>query len=74
MIRLKSLEEFNEIITKKGFSKRALAEKSGLSVSTLVQISNGKQSPRPHTAKKICEALNMNFEDLFIIRGIRGVG
>lgn len=74
MIKLKSCEDFHKIITKKGFSKRALAERSGLSVSTLVQISNGKQSPRPHTAKKICEALNMSFDDVFVISGIKAVG
>lgn len=65
MITLKSREEFNQHIVKSGYSKRAFARKSGVSESTLIQISNGKQFPRPETARKICETLNQGFDDLF---------
>lgn len=67
MIILKSKTDFNEKLIKEGFSKRAFAQKSGIPCSTLIQISNGKQSPRAGTAKKICDALGVNFDDLFKI-------
>lgn len=67
MIELKFRDEFNRMITKSGFSKRAFARKCGLSESTFIQISNGKQSPRPNTAKKICDGLQLKFDDIFSI-------
>lgn len=68
MITLKFRDEFNQIIAKNGFSKRAFARKCGLSESTFIQISNGKQSPRPDTAKKICDGLQLSFDDIFSIK------
>ena len=68
MIVLKSHVEFNQMIAKSGFSKRGFARKSGLSESTFIQISNGKQSPRPNTAKKICDGLQLSFDDIFVIK------
>lgn len=67
LIVLKSRSEFNGIIAKRGFSKRAFARESGMSEATFIQISNGKQSPRPDTAKKICDTLLLNFDDIFAI-------
>lgn len=67
MIKLKCRDDFNAVIAKSGFTKRGLARKCGLSESTLIQISNGKQSPRADTAKKICSALQVNFDDIFMI-------
>lgn len=67
LIVLKSRTELNEIIAKRGFSKRAFARKSGMSEATFIQISNGRQSPRPDTAKKICDALLLKFDDIFAI-------
>lgn len=72
MIILKSKKEFNERLIKDGFSKRGFAQKSCVPYATLIQISNGKQSPRPETAKKICEALGVNFDDIFRIVGPSG--
>ncbi|WP_164214450.1 helix-turn-helix transcriptional regulator [Virgibacillus sp. YIM 98842] len=71
MIVLKSRAKFNEIIAKKGYSKRSFARKSGLAESTFIQISNGKQSPRPDTAKKICDALQLKFDDVFTIEAAK---
>lgn len=67
LIVLKSRSEFNGIIARKGFSKRAFARESGVSEATFIQISNGKQSPRPDTAKKICDTLLLSFDDIFVI-------
>lgn len=68
LITLKSREEFNLMVTKSGFTKRAFARKCGLSESTFIQISNGKQSPRPNTAKKICDGLQLSFDEIFAIK------
>ncbi|UJF27447.1 helix-turn-helix transcriptional regulator [Planococcus sp. 107-1] len=68
MIVLKSLQIFNQSVSKKGFTKRSFARHCGLSESTYIQISNGKQSPRPDTAKKICNGLGLDFDDIFDIR------
>lgn len=70
MIVLKFRNEFNQMIAKNGFSKRAFARKCGISEATFIQISNGKQSPRPNTAKKICDGLQLNFDDIFIIKEV----
>lgn len=67
MILLKSKSEFNRHLIKNGYSKRGFARAFDIGESTLIQISNGKQSPRPETAKKICEGLNVNFDELFEI-------
>lgn len=68
MITLKSQDNFNQMVAKKGYSKRSFARKSGLSESTFIQISNGKQSPRPETAKKIYKTLGLTFDDVFMIK------
>jgi len=68
MIILKDLIKFNEIVVKKGYSKREFARKCGVSESTFIQIANGKQNPRPSTAKKIVQALEVNFDDVFVFK------
>ncbi|MBT2569851.1 helix-turn-helix transcriptional regulator [Planococcus sp. ISL-110] len=68
MIVLKNPRQFNRTVSEKGFSKRAFARHCGISESTLIQISNSKQCPRPDTAKKICEGLQLNFNDIFTIK------
>ncbi|MGR7908536.1 helix-turn-helix transcriptional regulator [Lysinibacillus capsici] len=69
MIILKSKSEFNEKIIKLGFSKRSFAKSSGISEAALIRISNGKQSPRPETAIKICRAMQADFDSIFKIIG-----
>lgn len=67
MIVLKNQKHFNRTVSKNGFTKRAFARHCGLSESTFIQISNGKQSPRPDTAMKICVGLQVQFDDIFNI-------
>lgn len=71
-IQLKSQDTFQYSIIKLGFSKRGFARSIGVSEATLIQISNGKQSPRPDTAKKICSALDVEFDEIFEITKVRG--
>ncbi|WP_245618059.1 helix-turn-helix domain-containing protein [Domibacillus tundrae] len=65
---LRNIEEFSQMILKMGFSKRAFARQCGLTESTFNRVSNGKQSPRANTAKKICDGLELSFDDIFIIK------
>lgn len=58
---------FNELLIRKGYSKRRLAELSEISPPMIVQICNGQRSPSAAAAKKIVEALGLEFDDLFII-------
>lgn len=71
-IQLKSQDAFRQELIKLGFSKRGFARSIGVSEATLIQISNGKQSHRPETAKKICSALNVEFDEIFEIINERG--
>lgn len=70
MIEVKSLDFLNNLIIKMGYSKRGFARECGISESTLIQVSNGRQSPRPDTAKKICNVLELEFEDIFVIKNL----
>ncbi|GAQ19138.1 helix-turn-helix protein [Oceanobacillus picturae] len=67
MIKLKSQSNFNQKLIKLGFSKRGFAQANNIADSTLIQVSNGKQSPRPETARKICEGLQVEFDEIFLI-------
>jgi DNA-binding XRE family transcriptional regulator len=67
VIVLKSKSALNQKLIKNGFSKRGFAKEYGLAEATFIQISNGKRSPRPQTAKKICEALKVGFDEVFEI-------
>lgn len=52
---------------KSGMSIKALSKKSGLSTATICKVENGAIVPMPMTAKKICDALEADFDDLFEI-------
>ena len=56
-----------------GFNLRSLGEQCGVSYSSISKIENSKQCPCPRIAKKICDVLNISFDDLFeIIDNKRG--
>lgn len=50
---------------KKGLSVRQLAKAAGVNPVTISKIENGISNPTPATAKKICDAVGMAFDDLF---------
>jgi transcriptional regulator with XRE-family HTH domain len=54
-----------ELRIEKGFSIRALAEKSGLNVNTLSLIENGKTSPSVSTLQQIAAALEVPITAFF---------
>jgi DNA-binding XRE family transcriptional regulator len=46
------------------FDRETLATKSGVSVSTIINIETGKSTPRLETVRKIAKALGYNPDDL----------
>ncbi|WP_339820496.1 helix-turn-helix transcriptional regulator [Paenibacillus sp. FSL R7-0216] len=66
-IKLKDLVSFEELLIRKGFSKKAFAEAAGIGQVTALQICNGDRNPSPRIAKRICDALEVTFDDIFMI-------
>lgn len=66
-IKLKDAQKFGEMLIRKGFSKRGLAQVASIGEATAVQICSGDRNPSPRTAKLICEALEVEFDDIFEI-------
>ena len=53
--------------TELGISQEGLAELAGLSRVSVVRIENGEQTPRSHTAEKLCKVLGITMNDLYQI-------
>jgi len=68
MQQVRAREDFPIIRIKKGFSLNELARRMGANPSVVYSIEKGN-GVRPATAKKVCDALQMGFEDLFVIEG-----
>ncbi|MGF9821430.1 helix-turn-helix domain-containing protein [Brevibacillus agri] len=66
-IRLKDPERFGELLIRKGHSKRSFAEASGIGQVTALQIANGDRNPSPRIAKRITDALEVEFDEIFVI-------
>lgn len=63
---IRAREDFNLTRIKKGFSITGLAKAMKVNPSVAFMVEKG-HSIRPATAKKACDALQLSFEDLFII-------
>lgn len=57
--------ELRGLIAKRGHSLRSFSKNSGISISYLSEIVNGKVSPSPKMAKRISNALGVEIEYLF---------
>lgn len=57
--------KLRELRNRKGFSLRALAERSGLNINTLSMIENGKTSPSVSTLQQLAQALEVPIATLF---------
>lgn len=66
-IRLKDVQEFNKLLIISGFSQRSFAKEINISSPYMNQIANGERSPSPKVAKKICDGLNVGFDEIFFI-------
>jgi len=66
-IKLKDIQAFTKLLIVSGFSQRSFAKKIDISGPYMNQIANGERCPSPKVAKKICDGLNVEFDDIFFI-------
>ncbi|WP_281869928.1 helix-turn-helix transcriptional regulator [Brevibacillus parabrevis] len=66
-IHLKDPVRFEELLIRKGYSKRSFAEAANIGQVTALQIANGDRNPSPRIAKRITDALEVEFDDIFEI-------
>ena len=57
----------SEQMIRAGLTGAGLARTTGITQGYICQIVNGKRSPMPPTAKRICDALGCEFDDVFEI-------
>ena len=67
MIKVKP--ELDNIRIKSGYSMTELAKRVEVSPQFISAIINGTYNPSPATAKKICDALQVEFDEIFDIVG-----
>jgi DNA-binding XRE family transcriptional regulator len=66
-VRVKNPNEFNALLIRKGYSKSRFSKIVGISSPMFVQISNGDRCPSPETAKRISDALELEWDELFVL-------
>lgn len=66
-IRLKDPEQFEELLIRTGHSKRSFASVAGIGQVTALQVASGDRTPSPRIAKRITDALEVEFDEIFVI-------
>lgn len=61
------IDTINELLIRKGLTKRGLANIAEIGHATVIQICNGNRQPSPPVAKKIVDALEVDFDEIFLI-------
>jgi transcriptional regulator with XRE-family HTH domain len=56
--------KLREVRERRWVTQTELAERTGLTVSTISRLEQGHQRPRISTVRKLAEALDINTEDL----------
>ncbi|HDD7007801.1 TPA: helix-turn-helix transcriptional regulator [Staphylococcus aureus] len=65
MTILANTRKFKEAMFSKGFNLSDLSRETGVGISYLSQIINGKKIPSPKLAKKMAEVLQVEVNELF---------
>ncbi|EOD4642608.1 helix-turn-helix domain-containing protein [Staphylococcus aureus] len=65
MTILANTKKFKEAMFLKGFNLSDLSRETGVGISYLSQIINGKKIPSPKLAKKMAEVLQVEVNELF---------
>ncbi|NDQ74636.1 helix-turn-helix transcriptional regulator [Staphylococcus aureus] len=65
MMVLINLNSFKKAMFLKGFNLSDLSRETGVGISYLSQIINGKKIPSPKLAKKMAEVLQVEVNELF---------
>ena len=68
-IKIKAKSDLYNRVVKSGRSRSRLAKEASLSLSHISSVMRGKYSISPEKAKKICEILNCEFDDIFELIG-----
>jgi DNA-binding XRE family transcriptional regulator len=63
------VNRMNELLFRKGWSRRAFAKKAGIGESTLIQICNGQRSPSAPVVKKIVDTLGCEMDEIMTFIG-----
>lgn len=63
-------DRIKEIRIKQGYSIRAISLKAGLNYATVAYLEKAPRSVAPRTAKKLCDALEVPFDEVFSIDSI----
>ncbi len=66
---IKVRPELNRIRIKNGYTMSGLARVAGVSPQFISAILNDRFNPSAVTAKKICDALQVEFDEIFTIEG-----
>jgi len=70
-IILKDIGQFHELLLRKGFTRRELGRRAAISEVYAQQIANGERNPGAKVARRICECLEVEFDDIFFIHHAR---
>jgi DNA-binding Xre family transcriptional regulator len=62
------LKAFTAAMYRKFFDKKSLSEKVGISPQFLSSFLNGNYGMRPEVCKNICNALGVEFDDIFEVK------
>ncbi len=65
-MKITARNEFQRIRAEKGYSIQELARVSKVSVGTICKMEHGS-AIHPKSAKRLCDALNKEFNELFVI-------
>lgn len=52
---------------KAGLSQTELSQRAQVSKTLVCQIETGQRTPSPGTARRLCEALSADFDDIFFV-------
>jgi len=67
-IVVKDIALLNELMLKKGFTQRSFGREIQISPAYSHQVFSGKRNPGPMIAKKISDALDVQFDEIFFIQ------
>ena len=66
-VSFRDLSEVNQLIIKMGYSQGGFGKAAGISRGYANQVLRGDRKPTPGIAKKISDALEKDFDELFFI-------
>lgn len=61
------VEKLAYLIASRGYSLRGFSDEIGASSSYMSQVIRGVRTPSPQLAKRICDHLNIQFDELFTV-------